>query len=75
MNWTSLLIGCAFVAYGIGSIPARLRDPAGAGKLGAMQENLGQKAGLWAHVCFYTIVPILLGLLGISLGVMGISFW
>jgi hypothetical protein len=75
MNITSLVIGGLFLAFGIGSIPARIKNPDGAGKLRAMQERLGKDAGYRAHVFFYTVVPLVMGVLTLILGVMGISYF
>ena len=74
MNKTSLVIGVLLIAYGIGTVIARKWYPDSFWKLRPMQDNLGEKAGTRVHVFFYTVVPILMGILAIIAGVNGVAF-
>jgi hypothetical protein len=74
MNTTSLVIGVALIAYGLFTLYARARRPRWFWKLQPMRDNLGDKAGTAAHIFFYSVVPIILGVIAIVAGFQGIQF-
>lgn len=58
-----LVVGVLCVCYGIYTSVVRRNKPSAFGKLDAMKERLGQGVGLFVHVLFYTVLPIVFGLL------------
>jgi hypothetical protein len=58
----NLWLGIAAVAYGLYTLYLRSRSPDKFGKLEAMKQQWGDRAGTIAHVIGYTVLPIIFGL-------------
>jgi hypothetical protein len=65
----------ACVAYGIYTAYLRSTNSEKLGKLQAMRTQWGQGAGTAIHVVSYTVFPIFVGLLAITLAIVGKSFF
>jgi hypothetical protein len=75
MNFTTILVGVACVAYGLYTAWARQKTPEKFRKLEAMKKFWGARIGLVVHVVGYTVVPIILGVGLIVTGVRGGSLF
>ncbi|RYF37468.1 MAG: hypothetical protein EOO38_26225 [Cytophagaceae bacterium] len=73
MNYFSLALGAFALGYGLYSIYARLKHPEKFGKLEAMKQQFGPRAGSLIHVISYTVVPILFGLSMLLAGFNGVA--
>ena len=72
----SLVFGIFALLFGLYTIYLRItKDSQGLEKLDTMKKTYGEKAGLYIHIIFYTIVPIVIGLLGIAAYVLGIDIF
>lgn len=63
INYLFLIIGFAAIIYGIYTIVIRKRNPEKLVKLTEMKKNMGSKRAIFTHVLFYSVLPILLGLI------------
>ncbi len=75
MNFPTVVIGIIALLFGIYTIYMRSSNPDKFAKLKAMQENYGEKRGALIHLVFYSIIPIIFGIIMVFAGVMGISFF
>jgi dolichol kinase len=71
MNWTTIGIGMAAMAYGVATIVLRQTRPHLFRKLQPMKQFWGEKAGFWIHVVGYSVFPILIGVFLVSTGIRG----
>ena len=72
----SLIFGIFALLFGFYTIYLRIfKDSRGLEKLDSMKKTYGEKAGLYIHVIFYTIIPIVVGLLGIVAYILGIHIF
>jgi hypothetical protein len=53
----------------------RIRSPEKFGKLDAMKEKFGDKAGQVIHVVSYTILPLLAGITFLVSGFLGVNLF
>jgi hypothetical protein len=74
MNLITILIGTAALGFGIYTAYLRATNPAKLGKLAAMKEQWGEKAGTVVHLVAYTVVPVIVGIVLIVAGFRGVSF-
>jgi hypothetical protein len=75
MNWTTIGLGLAMVAFGLTTSILRVTSPHLFAKLEPMKERWGPRAGLWIHVLGYSVVPVVGGALIALGGVAGMSFF
>ncbi len=75
MNITTIVIGIAALLFGMYTIYVRSTHPDKFGKLKAMQDKFGEKRGALIHLIFYSIVPIVFGIIMLFAGFMGVSFF
>jgi len=75
MNILTILIGIAALLFGIYTIFVRSTNPDKFGKLKAMQESFGKKRGALIHLVFYSIIPIIFGIIMLFAGFMGVSIF
>ena len=75
MNIPTVAIGIAALLFGIYTIYVRSTNPDKFGKLKAMKENFGEKRGALIHLVFYSIIPIIFGIIMLFAGFMGVSFF
>ena len=75
MNIFTLVLGIVLFGYGAFSIILRIKSPEKFGKLEAMKKNFGNKGGMAVHIIFYSILPILAGIVFIVSGILGISIF
>lgn len=69
-----LIIGILALLYGLYTIYLRVRKDSKAwGKLERMKEVYGEKAGSAIHIISYTVVPIAIGIVGITAYCLGIK--
>ena len=69
-----LIIGILALLYGLYTIYLRVSKNAKAwGKLDRMKEVYGEKAGSAIHIISYTVVPIAIGIVGITSYCLGIK--
>jgi hypothetical protein len=73
MNIITLVLGIFCFVYGIFSIILRIKSPEKFGKLEAMKKKFGDKSGMVIYIIFYSILPILAGIVLIVCGMLGIS--
>jgi hypothetical protein len=70
----SLIIGIIALLYGLFTIYLRVRKGSkGFSKLPKMKEAYGEKWGTIIHVVSYTVVPIVIGLVGIIAYFLGVD--
>jgi hypothetical protein len=58
-----LLLGMAALGYGLYTVYLRATNPGKLGKLEAMKEQWGPRAGTLAHLVAYSLIPIGLGII------------
>ena len=75
MDFTSIAIGMAGLLFGAYTIYTRLTNPDKFRKLQAMKENFGEKSGSLIHFVFYSLVPIIFGVVMVFSGYKGVSFF
>lgn len=63
MNYFSLILGIAIFIYGVYTFIMRQKAPEKLKKLEAMKKFYGEKKGLMIHWFFYTILPIVAGII------------
>ena len=69
-----LIIGILALLYGLYTIYLRVRKVSKAwAKLDRMKEADGEKAGAVIHIISYTVVPIVIGIIGIVAYCLGIK--
>lgn len=71
MNYATLVIGLFVLLFGICTLFMRVKNPEKFGKLNAMKEKYGEKAGVAIHVISYTVIPIIAGIAFILIGLKG----
>ena len=72
----TLIIGILALLFGLFTIYLRLfKDDSGLGKLDSMKKVYGDKAGTIIHVISYTVLPIVIGILGIVGYFLGIDIF
>ncbi len=60
---TDVLLGLAFIAFGIYTTVARYVAPQQLGKVDAMKKMWGDKGGLLIHVLSYSVLPLVAGII------------
>ena len=72
-----MTLGVGIFAIGFGSYTSflRARKPEKLGKLQAMQERWGEKAGSAIHIVAYSVAPMVFGVTMIVAGFSGVSFF
>jgi hypothetical protein len=75
VNYGSVAIGVAAIAYGCFTFYARAKMPTKFSKLEAMKRMFGPRAGLAVHTIAYSLLPIAVGMLAIFRGMEGQSFF
>jgi hypothetical protein len=75
MNYITIALGVFCLGYGIFTAIMRAKSPEKFGKLEAMKNKFGDKAGMAIHVISYTIIPILAGIVFLVCGYFGIGFF
>jgi hypothetical protein len=75
MDFTTMLVGVALVAYGLVTTWIRRTAPNKFRKLGPMKEFWGERGGFWIHVVGYSLLPIILGIILIFRGTRGLSIF
>ena len=73
MNWTTMALGLAMIAFGVVTAVLRQTRPQVFRKLEPMKRAWGPRAGLGVHIVGYTIVPIVAGAIFVYNGVHGFS--
>ena len=63
MNYLFLILGILAIIYGVFTFIVRAKNPERLVKLTAMKEKMGNRQGTIIHTLFYSIVPILFGLI------------
>ena len=71
MNWMTIALGLAMIAFGIVSSILRMTHPHLFRKLEPMKQRWGEQAGFWLHVFGYSIVPIVGGVMFVISGMRG----
>ena len=72
----TLIIGILALLFGLFTFYLRLfKDAKGLGKLDSMKKVYGDKAGTIIHVISYTVLPIVIGILGIVGYFLGIDIF
>ena len=61
MNYTFILVGVLVVLYGIYTIIIRIKNPQKLTKLTEMKERMGNKKAMIIHTIFYSVFPIIVG--------------
>ena len=73
---TELIIGILALLYGLYSIYLRVRKDLKAwSKLEKMKEFYGEKIGTIIHFISYTVVPIVIGIMGIAAYCLGVEIF
>ena len=75
MNIITILIGAAALVFGTYTTYIRATDPSRLGKLEAMKQQWGERAGVIVHVVAYTVIPIIFGIVMVLAGIKGMSFF
>ena len=75
MNIITVILGLFCIGYGIYTAIIRTKSPEKFGKLDAMKKKFGDKAGIIIHVIFYTVLPILVGIIFFISGFFGASLF
>ena len=71
-----LIISILFIVYGLFTIYLRIfKTNKWLGKIDRMKEAYGDKFGTFLHVISYTVLPIVLGVVGIVCHFLGIKFF
>ena len=70
MDYFSLTFGILVIAYGIYTLIVRAKNPQRLTKLTAMKEKMGSRRGTIIHTISYSVIPILLGLILITLEII-----
>ena len=73
MDFVSIIVGVIALGYALYMFFARRNAPEKIGKLEAMKQAFGDRAGYMTHFVFYTIVPLFFGLFALIAGVTGRS--
>jgi hypothetical protein len=75
MNIITLVLGIVFFGYGVFSIILRIKSPEKFGKLETMKNRFGDKGGMVIHIIFYSILPIIVGIVFIVCGILGVKIF
>jgi hypothetical protein len=75
MNIITLALGIIFFGFGVFSIILRIKSPEKFGKLEAMKNKFGDRGGIVIHIIFYSVLPILAGIVFIVCGILGIRIF
>jgi hypothetical protein len=75
MNVITLSLGIILFGFGIFSIILRIKSPEKFGKLEAMKNKFGDEGGMLIHIIFYSVLPILAGIVFIVCGILGVSIF
>jgi ABC-type phosphate transport system permease subunit len=75
MNFPSVIFGVALIGFGVMTAVLRKIRPTIFRKLESMKAALGPRKGVAIHIVFYTVLPILAGVMSTILGVLGMSFF
>lgn len=75
MDLPSIVIGIAALLFGVYTIYVRQTNPEKFGKLHAMKQNYGEKKGTVIHFVFYSLLPIVFGVVMVYSGYRGVSFF
>ena len=71
-----LIISILFIVYGLFTIYLRIfKNNKWLGKIDRMKETYGDKFGTFLHVISYTVLPIVLGVVGIVCHFLGIEIF
>lgn len=71
MDYPTIWIGIAFIAYGVMVGFLRLRNPDKFRKLAEMQARFGERGGNIVHLLFSAIMPMVFGVIFIIIGIRG----
>ena len=72
----TLIISIFFLAFGLLTIYLRLfKNNKGLGKIERMKEAYGETFGTFLHVISYTVIPIVMGIVGIVCYCLGIEIF
>ena len=75
-NMFTLIFGIFALLFGLFTIYLRLfKDSKGLGKLDRMKKAYGEKAGTIIHIVSYTVLPIVIGILGLVGYFLGIDIF
>ncbi|UCG35077.1 MAG: SseB family protein [Candidatus Omnitrophota bacterium] len=66
MNYLTLIIGLVALIFGIATLIIRIKNPAKFKKLTVMKEKFGEKPGVAIHTIFYTVLPVVVGIILIT---------
>ena len=75
MNWTTIAIGLAMMAFGIVTAILRQTHPQKFRKLEPMKAFWGPRAGYWIHVFGYSVVPFVAGVITALSGARGFALF
>ena len=71
-----LIISILFIVYGLFTIYLRIfKNNKWLGKIDRMKEAYGDKFGTFLHIISYTVLPIVLGVVGIVCHFLGIEIF
>ncbi len=73
MNTLSVVLGVVLILFGC--YAAMMRRRGSSPKLEAMKKFFGARTGLIFHWVFYTVIPVVYGVVAILLGLQGKSFF
>lgn len=73
MNIGTLVLGAVVILMGLYFVVARIKFPNKLKKYAAMRKKMGDKVALIVHTFFYSILPLVLGLLMIVAASNGVT--
>ena len=59
----NIIFGILFLIYGIYTFIQRKKNPEKFSKLQNMKQSFGEKKGTFIHIIFYTVLPIIIGII------------
>jgi hypothetical protein len=75
MNIPTIIIGVVALLIGISTTYLRTTKSDKLVKLKAIQEKFGEQRGALIHLVFYSIIPIIFGIIMVLTGMRGVSFF
>ena len=75
MNIATILLGIFCFLFGIYTFIVRIKSPEKFGKLEQMKKRFGDKTGTILHIVFYTIIPIIIGIVLLISGILGVNLF
>jgi len=73
MNIITIILGAFCIGYGFFTIIMRIKSPEKFAKLNAMKNKYGEKRGKIIHIIFYSVIPILGGVVFLVSDFLGVS--